>query len=179
MRASCDAPPQSALDPARAGHRGAKWCSLIRRYLRQCRARFGANVLRCTARGVTACISKRYHIVNARSRDACGVPSDSCFLLSSEETPWRADLTQLHPVRSCKMSMLGAAAARCRVQFAIAVPFVGNHEISCVGSHASFCEGCAFSQASPVVQPCSLAPQRSSLCILGLLHIVIVAAASI
>ena len=40
--------------------------------MRECRARFGPEVLRCSASRATACNSAEYHIVNARSHSACG-----------------------------------------------------------------------------------------------------------
>ena len=52
--------------------RGARWCAALRRFVKQCRSRYGPNVLRCSARGATACNSHNYHIVNARSHNACG-----------------------------------------------------------------------------------------------------------
>ena len=56
-------------------HRGAKYCAQLLHYIKQCRARFGPNVLRCSARGATACNSKNYHIANAHSHNACGAPA--------------------------------------------------------------------------------------------------------
>ncbi len=65
-----------ALKPRYTKTRGEAYCVALRGYLRKCRARFGAHVLRCdfAAGRATACTASVYRMADPRSHNACGVP---------------------------------------------------------------------------------------------------------